>query len=61
MEVNNNSADQEWQKLKVHIDRTFGRYLGNSLDLIEYNPKYAVQLLSMSLDNSNDHPGCYES
>ncbi|MFA6412609.1 MAG: hypothetical protein WCW53_07910 [Syntrophales bacterium] len=27
------SADKEWQKLQVHIDQRFGRYLRDGLDL----------------------------
>lgn len=51
-----NSVDQEWQKLKVHIDQTFGRYLRDSLDLIEYKPRHIVHLLSTPLDAKKDHP-----
>jgi hypothetical protein len=32
MEMDHNSADREWQKLQVHIDQTFGRYLRDNLD-----------------------------
>jgi hypothetical protein len=33
MEMDHNYADKEWQKLHVHIDQTFGRYLRDSLYL----------------------------
>ncbi len=56
MEMDYSPTDQAWQKLQVHIDEMFGRYLGDSLDMIEYNPGHAVHLLSMSLDGRNNHP-----
>jgi hypothetical protein len=31
--MDHNSTDKEWQKLQVHIDQTFGRYLRDSPDL----------------------------
>ena len=31
--MDRNSADKEWQKLQIHIDQRFGRYLRDSPDL----------------------------
>jgi len=31
--MDHNSTDKEWQKLQVHIDQTFSRYLRDSPDL----------------------------
>ena len=56
MEVDHHSTDQDWQKLQVHIDQTFGRYLRGSLDLIEHKPRQAVYLLSASTDDRKDYP-----
>jgi len=54
--MDRNSTDQDWQKLQVHIDQTFGRYLRDTPDLIEHKPLYTVHLLSMSPDDGKDHP-----
>ena len=56
MKMDHNSTDQDWQKLQVHIYQTFGRYLRDSLDLIEHKPRHAVYLLSASPDDRKDHP-----
>jgi len=54
--MDHNKDNQAWQKLQTHIEQMFGKYLRNSLDLIEYKPQYAVHLLSMSLGDWKDHP-----
>jgi hypothetical protein len=56
MKMDHNYTDQDWQKLQAHIDQTFGKYLRDSLDLIEHKPRHAVHLLSMSPGDRNDHP-----
>ncbi|MDQ5987037.1 MAG: hypothetical protein CSYNP_02773 [Syntrophus sp. SKADARSKE-3] len=52
--MDHNHADQEWNKLQVHIDQMFGRFLNNDLDLIEYKPSYAIQLLEPPRDDRSD-------
>lgn len=54
--MDHNSTDQNWQKLQDRIDQKFGRYLRDSLDLIEHKPRNPVYLLPMSLDDRKDHP-----
>ena len=56
MKMDNNSTDQEWLKLQVRIDQMFGRYLRDSMDVIEYKPQHPVYLLSTSSSDKKGDP-----
>jgi hypothetical protein len=53
--MDHHPANQEWQRLQVHFDQIFGRYLRDVLNLIEYKPGKAVYLLKMSSEYEKEH------
>ena len=52
--MDHNHADQEWNKLHAHIDRMFGKYLRDSVNMIEHKPRHTIHLLETSADDRKD-------
>lgn len=45
--MSNKTSDQGWQQLQTHIEDFWGQALRNSVQRIEYKPRFIVQLLEM--------------
>lgn len=45
--MSNKTSDQGWQQLQTHIEDFLGQALRDSVQRIEYKPRFIVQLLEM--------------
>ena len=45
--MSNKTSDQGWQQLQTHIEDFLGQALRNSVQRLEYKPRFIVQLLEM--------------
>ena len=47
--MNQQTSDQEWQRLQAHIKGFFGQALRNGIQRIEYRPQF-IALLAMPFE-----------